>query len=778
MVAPSASTFEERHQSAAARNPADLLFVLHTAGKQTAFHQGERIPIVLAFSSSSTDKYKLDSATYDRSGRLRSEEYVLDRDDAPDPLADYFGSGVIGGMAGGIRGMPVLGPEPVDVELSLNDWFRFDRPGHYRVFVKSRRITREALPGETTDGHLVGVVPVSNILEFDILPADAAWEAAKLAGIQGVFDTPGSAGEKPPKGIGVPYQAETAEYRRAVQELSYLGTTGAVRLILVRARMEEGQIDSLGLIRSPHRAFVEAELDRFLTDPETVITQWDVRLRALLDYVKKYPEPALPLSDAAAMPTDWGKIRRILEPRQAEFEAMVKARAVALIPAVARKSGQARESSAEAMAALAPESAKAALLVPPDDFGMSRADLIARFPQLPAKWQAELLGKKWALVRGPEMVDVLLNFIRNYPAEAPEMSTAYNLWHGASNLPESALARIDQLSPEAARRVLLADVASATPRFAAYAMLKLEPQSFSSADATFKSSLEAHRDTAMPLIAHFGSTALIEAVHDRFPHPETLPCAMEEPVLLYFLRISPEEGARLLKQSMAARERRGCYRVLLGGLSSRLWNGAFEKQSLASLDDPDPEVAASAAQALAARGSAAVEPLLWRRLEQWSEKWRGKAADLRSNPITGTGPNGGDDNLGSALNDAISSATAWLLDEPRKRRLVALCIDDVCRQRWDAPHSGPITVKAANGGAIYGLKFQVDDYQAATLDAVRAKLTQYPTGTRFQWCAAPDNDPFDQFIPEEKGEMYASLVQFLAARGMTLAAYKPDACQF
>src|SRR5207249_4739046 len=73
-----AQSFEQRHTHDIAENPPDVVFTLGTKDGQNTFHPGEAIPVVLEFSSSTRDKYRLDGATYDRSGRLRIEEFVLD----------------------------------------------------------------------------------------------------------------------------------------------------------------------------------------------------------------------------------------------------------------------------------------------------------------------------------------------------------------------------------------------------------------------------------------------------------------------------------------------------------------------------------------------------------------------------------------------------------------------------------------------------------------------------------------------------------------------------
>src|SRR6185437_8986307 len=97
-----------------------------------------------------------------------------------------FGGGVLGGMAGGIRGYPVLAPEPVKIAADLNEWFRFDVPGHYRFYLRSHRLQRESAPGES-DRRTVAFAAVSNIVEVEILAADSAWETMKVRARQAIL---------------------------------------------------------------------------------------------------------------------------------------------------------------------------------------------------------------------------------------------------------------------------------------------------------------------------------------------------------------------------------------------------------------------------------------------------------------------------------------------------------------------------------------------------------------------------------------------------------------
>jgi hypothetical protein len=58
---------------------------------QSSFHMGEIIPLDLAFTSSTPNTYQMDMATYDRSGRLNEDQFVVEpKSGFDDPLQLYF----------------------------------------------------------------------------------------------------------------------------------------------------------------------------------------------------------------------------------------------------------------------------------------------------------------------------------------------------------------------------------------------------------------------------------------------------------------------------------------------------------------------------------------------------------------------------------------------------------------------------------------------------------------------------------------------------------------
>src|SRR5580693_5019641 len=62
-------------------------------GDQASFHVGELIPLELSFTSASPNTYQIDTASYDRSGRLGEESFQVEpAEGSDDPLALYFQS--------------------------------------------------------------------------------------------------------------------------------------------------------------------------------------------------------------------------------------------------------------------------------------------------------------------------------------------------------------------------------------------------------------------------------------------------------------------------------------------------------------------------------------------------------------------------------------------------------------------------------------------------------------------------------------------------------------
>lgn len=174
---PWAPAAEPPDPCSAASSVSDVRLTLDTKDHRIRFQQGEIVPLVLLFSSSTSHRYWADVRSYDRSGRLRIEAYCVDPP-APDPLALYFKTGG-GGPGGGLGSTRELDATPLIAEAELNEW-RTLAAGHYRVYAVSQRVWRPPTAGEDTPYGRIAETVRSNVIEINVDRPDPAWQSAQL----------------------------------------------------------------------------------------------------------------------------------------------------------------------------------------------------------------------------------------------------------------------------------------------------------------------------------------------------------------------------------------------------------------------------------------------------------------------------------------------------------------------------------------------------------------------------------------------------------------------
>ena len=207
-----------------AQEDSAVVFRIQLANGQTRFHVGETIPVEMAFSSTVPNAYKIDTRSYDRSGRLNSEVFHVSPE-GRDPLREYFAHGPF--LFGGLSSGPVnLTLEPRIIREDLNEWLALDKPGHYSLSVTTYRVG----PRERT----------SNTVEFDVVAADPLWEREVLR--SGATD----------------------------RTLRFLDTENSIRESVRRLGTSWDLM--AGLIGTAHRDFARKELERQMSEPDVAIT--------------------------------------------------------------------------------------------------------------------------------------------------------------------------------------------------------------------------------------------------------------------------------------------------------------------------------------------------------------------------------------------------------------------------------------------------------------------------------------------------------------------------
>jgi hypothetical protein len=716
-----AARFDAEQRAGVAANPPGVSFTIAFVDGHRQFAQGEPIRVELAFTSSRAATYRLDCGLHDRSGRLGLDEYRVDPGEhVVDPLRDHFEVGV--SIGGGIRSMPVLGEEPARMTFELNEWRRFDAPGRYRLFVRSRRIQREAAPG--VRAQVVTDTATSNVLEFTVVALDPA-SASRT--VQAALSTL----------VGARDEAAHAAARR----LRFLGTEeAAAAMVDMFADDELSDELRFGLIGSPHRAAIVRRMEARMLDEGAAISEGFIDTLALL-----------------RSELDAGEGRQT----RAEGErAAARARRVAkigeyagrLAGVLASKRPAARAVAIETLLQIAWRTPRGQ--TPPPWFAAALTELPAVLARLPAATLGNLLVYHWRQIAGLALRPVLAELLDD-PRSSPNLRTI-------------VLQRIVELDPASGRARIVAEIRSAEVlRFGALAMTALgalPDATLPELDDALAARLEA---------ASFGPDDLRLAARlvARYATPDILPRVLAvwfrardgvernvgAALLAYLLRVDPAVGEREARRQLAFADRRS--RELLIAAAELRCGPGLESVLLDMLEDPAPEVAAVAATALGKHGSLAVQSRLWARLTRWHARWEGHAEELRGGLIEES-PHRHERDLEGALWQALALGRAWLTGALELDRLAGLLLSANPREQvgralreWT---SGPLKIRMHRSDTG-DVRIAVAQYSLDSLAQLYARLAQFPRGAAFVW------GPQDELRQE-----FADTERFVAARGMTL----------
>jgi len=173
--APAADDFDAGQSAALTQNPAGLICALSLPDGKTQFQQGEVIRLTLSFTSDRPGAYQMRRWPFER----MDSPHVSPSEGTADPMADvppprFFS------YNGPPPPAPVaIGNKPVTVPMTVNERLRFDKPGTYRLYVTSSRVTDGKVKVNNPFDAGKTITTASNVVQFQIVPADPAWAHAQ-----------------------------------------------------------------------------------------------------------------------------------------------------------------------------------------------------------------------------------------------------------------------------------------------------------------------------------------------------------------------------------------------------------------------------------------------------------------------------------------------------------------------------------------------------------------------------------------------------------------------
>ena len=498
------------------------------AGKNT-FYVGERIALSLTLTGPGNKKYSIDTAGYDRSGRLNIDSFdVTTANGWSDPLAQYFSQGSIGG---GLRGSEPLSSRPVTFKADLNEHIRFDQAGTYTVTATSHRVGTAREGGFPKEPYLA---IVSNPIEIHILPATPEWQVAKLKAILATLGQP----VRNPNIGNLPEQESAA-----IADLRYLDSPAAIEVLA--SNLREGSDDRqdglkwaaiLGLSGVPDARRDDAlhALSRQLDDPAFPVGQSFLMTMADLEAAPHATADELRASYDARFLTVWQMA----------------------LSELSRKQGAARAETAETLLSNAPGGGSPQLTA-------SIAAIVANsLTALPVKRQILELEYKWDELSRQPMLPVLLALLHQPP------SKFNSPFDSAPDLDAILLRRWFELDPEGAVRELDLLLASPTAPFTARSIGLLpggpQPQFEAGwAQELLETDDYARQTILAALLVRFGTGAANAQVESKLDVVVgKAPCQSQAAMLAYVVKFNADQAGSLAARAMSSTHPTACYQTL------------------------------------------------------------------------------------------------------------------------------------------------------------------------------------------------------------------------
>jgi hypothetical protein len=547
-------------------------FSLHIETSQSQFRIGEAIGLKAVFEmTQATDVpspghpgWMVMLGEHDRSvlGFGRDRFVVTPESGTRDPWTYRLREGMIYSGPGGAH----LGDKPVVLDVDLNQWVRFERPGYYTVHA-----VFHALGPQRQDVDIE-----SNQIGIDIVAADPHWQEQELANDVAILNSTLS------KIDSASFESRMSAARR----IAYLDTSAAVREMARRigtADIQTAQVMQDGLRSSQHGPEAIAAIKELLRSPSELVPPIFLQTLAALEKAPQEPQSAL---------------AEVVEQKQGA------AKAISIKTLLDNMSAES---------------------VPPK----LRSEIAALFPELPTSQQSELLDYQWKKIEAPEMVPVLRQIYETAPQsrypEDPLLASAVERLYelDTSRTRALLLEEMTRPDPRLPYRTLAMLPDATLPELDATLLDHLQHNGGRPAEELIA---RYATKSILGLVKDFYAKRDAEMRSRVTTNPNIAAPACEPPLVAYFLRVDPAWGEKVLRQSLAERSYTmgRCWLGIIGQTAVYYSGPVWERVAIDALQDPAVPVKIDAVKSLSRYGSPAAKPAIFEAFRYWHEWWENR----------------------------------------------------------------------------------------------------------------------------------------------------------
>lgn len=604
--------------------------------------------------------------------------------------------------------------------IALNSFAPALPPGHYRTTALWRKlvlISRDPMSasyGYPTPQQYV----VSNDVEFDVVPASTAWIRQTLAASVAILRAPLSMGVE-----------GYVKRQTAAQQLGFLNDPVAWRAALDLLPQEENNLLSTLSTHDPVR-LCQLMQSRIAAPEQAVSSNYLSTMMQVCELAYLAPPPIISSASKAVVgavfsATPPPRVAVPIDPQlSAYFQKQAVYRRSFMNEAAKTLGGSLTKKKSEpktiALATLLNHIQQVRYAQPPEPdpawAPIMKREFIQSFSNIEVAPQQFLLSMFVGLFPSPEIVPLLEAILDRWKAGA-----AYETAH-------AALRALNKIDPKRAQSRMVAELGKDRTWLDTQLLDLLPASAVPSMDDALITSL------ALAQLSGGWNPTLRMAALAKYATAQSLPrlkavyesqqsCQPE--LVAYFVRADPAYADKLFRSSPWNMQKPvpRCAVDIFLRTSPLAMHPVLEKYMVAYLMHSEVHVKTVAAQALGRYGSKTVQLPLWDSFRYFHEYWKGKEAQLA---VNGEGVV-----LEAELRNAIARGRNWLTTDTDLRTIASLCISERCRadtagdlRIWLKPLRIEI-MDPPNGSTVaqyYGLE---------GVEAVEAKLSQFPTGTQF-----------------------------------------------
>ncbi len=714
-LSPARGAGQPSYQSLKSLNPPGIAFTLRIPNTHP-FREGELIPVEVGFLTPDSGAGRPRQTEYQFAGAILDPVQICGSLQKPCWL--MFDMLTFNQMDPMLGLESHLGPFSTDLNLYLPRL----GPGRYRAALLVRQLTRVST-GPRSAVYRNADPPqyvVSDTIEFEIVEATLEWVKESIAQSVSIL-----------RAVRRPNE-EYATRQRAARQLRFLQHPLAWEASLDWLAQDEGEL-LRGLVETPAPDAVCRLMQSRIASPGQSVSG---NYLSRMSYICRRAEIGGPPVGEEAL-REWQR-------KSQAFESQLLERSSALL--AASLSAKRPEVKADAIEALFQQVQDVA---DPAWLPAVRMEAVRAFPALQEYRQRQLLGGGWRYLRNSGMIPSLESIVDKQP---PNYSSA-ELWRIALN-------RLHDLDPEAGRARLLAALRNADPR--------LDDSSFALLPASVAPPLDSVLQDAMAAAARRnggGSSAVVMTAVARYATADLLtrlkavyesrPERCQPELMAYFLRVDPAYAASVFHNHAWDMQTAppACTLSYFERTAQLFMHPVLEEYMTTYLMHGDVAVKQRAAISLGKWGSKAAEQPLWSALRYFHEYWKERRAELP----------GFSDSLRfeTELRNAVARGRNWLVTEDGLRTIDALCISESCHHETQTDLSAarqPIRLEALVSGDMQFRGAAAQYYGLESLDALQAKLAQFPKGSRFLLSVWGPG----------KEQTAAQLKQFASPRGLVI----------